>query len=85
MGTANKLKAEGVQRGVPDMLIFHATRQGACGLAIEMKRRKGGKVSADQRHWLDGLAAQGWACVVAKGSHMAIDAIEAAYGQATLA
>lgn len=43
-------KGQGVQSGVPDLLIFDAppTDIGYRGAAIEMKRQKGGRVSDEQ-------------------------------------
>lgn len=40
-----KLKAEGVSAGVPDLFIPHRA------IWVEMKRAKGGSVSAVQRDW----------------------------------
>lgn len=65
---AGKLKSEGVKTGVPDVLIF--TRPdiaGVRGVAIELKRRKGGKTSAEQLEWLADLRAEGWMCKVCVG------------------
>jgi len=61
--TAGRLKAEGVKAGVPDIMLPVA-RCGYHGLFIEMKRASGGKLSQDQKRWLDELYAQGYACVV---------------------
>lgn len=44
--TANTMKATGVVSGVPDLFVP------AWNLWIEMKRRKGGKVSPEQKDWL---------------------------------
>lgn len=63
---AKSLKDEGVKPGVPDicwpcpMGEFH-------GLYIEMKRTKLGKVSADQRVWIDWLKEKGCYVEVCKG------------------
>lgn len=75
--TAGRLKAEGVEAGCPDLLIFTRTEQmivdGIVGIAIEMKRADGGQLSASQKDWLADLRGSGWACFVAKGSGEAID------------
>lgn len=59
--TATKLKAEGVRPGVLDLFIP------AWKLFIEMKRRKGGSVSIDQREWIEYLEGCGYTCKVCKG------------------
>ena len=66
---AGKLKAQGVKPGVPDCLIFETPPNYpmAKGVAIELKRIKGGTVSQEQRGWLDHLGSQGWCCHVARG------------------
>ena len=63
---AARFKAEGVKPGVPD-LFLPVARGGRHGLFIEMKRQKGGRLSPDQRAWLDALRAQGYAAYVAYG------------------
>ena len=50
---AMKLLAEGLKKGVPDNFLPVA-RGGYHGLYIELKRTKGGKLSPEQRQWLDG-------------------------------
>ncbi len=79
------LRDAGMKRGVPDILIFTPIyRAGVAapyvGLAIELKRRKGGKVSPEQREWINALGECGWRIAVAKGADEAISAIEACYG-----
>lgn len=59
-------KAQGVKAGVPD-LFFPVPRGGFHGLFIEMKRADGGRVSEDQRGWLEALRRQGYMAVVCKG------------------
>lgn len=71
---AQKLKAEGVTKGVPD-LCLPVPRGGFHGLWIELKRQKGGRVSPEQKAWLDALASQGYMTVVAKGAVDAFDAL----------
>jgi len=55
---ALKLKEEGVKAGVPDICL-PVPRSGKHGLYIELKRRKYGRVSADQLKWLEALSHQG--------------------------
>lgn len=64
--TAAILKATGVKAGVPDICLPVA-RGGFYGLYIEMKREKGGSLSASQRVWLNRLDKQGYRAVVCKG------------------
>ena len=71
---AAKLKKQGVKPGVPD-LFLPVARGTAHGLYIEMKRQKGGRVSEDQKAWMEALTQQGYACVVAHGAEEACDVI----------
>ena len=64
----SRLRAEGLKAGVPDLLIFDPCEgAGGVGLAIELKRVKGGRVSEDQKRWLSELEKRGWVCRVCKG------------------
>lgn len=81
--TAAMLKAEGVKSGIPDVFLpvptlakpekFNAfgsttvTNGLICGLYIEMKKIKGGKLSDEQRERIEQLQADGYAAVVCKG------------------
>ena len=72
-----KLKAQGVKRGVPDILIFTPPSCGGyVGVAIELKKIKGGKTSKEQKEWLSMLKKYGWHTSVCKGSGEAIDLIK---------
>ena len=62
IATAARLKAEGVSAGVPDLFIP------AWRVWIEMKREKGGTVSADQKEWIAYLTECGYRCFVARGA-----------------
>ena len=83
--TAGKLKAEGVRKGVPDYLmpVSMSVKDGDVvglyreyiGLAIELKRRKGGRVEPEQHDWMAHLSEQGWRCHVASGHEVAWAAI----------
>lgn len=59
--TATMLKAEGVRKGVPDLFIP------AWQMWIEMKRVKGGKLSPEQKVWIDYLNECDYLAVVANG------------------
>ena len=62
----------GLKSGVPDILIFKAPEE-YNGVAIEMKRQKGGRVSENQKNWLQSLKENGWLTTVAKGADEAIN------------
>ena len=73
IGTAVKMKAEGVKSGVPDM--FLPIPVGAyCGMFIELKRRQGGQISSSQREFLRALDSR-YRAVVANGAEQAIEKI----------
>jgi len=74
-----KLRASGVKAGVPDVLVFTPTAKAPCGVALELKAEgKGyGDVADEQREWLAGLAAYGWATVVAFGCDDAVGQLRA--------
>lgn len=83
IGAAVKLKKQGYLKGVPDLLIVANrpyTSDGVCcwfyGLAIEMKVRKGGVVSDDQKRVLKQFQDEGWKAIVCHGADEAIAAIE---------
>jgi hypothetical protein len=64
--TAGKMRAEGLRPGVPD-LCLPVARGTSHGLYIELKRTKGGRVSPDQREWIEALRAEGYSVVIPKG------------------
>lgn len=67
--TAKKLKAEGVLPGVPDLFIpeWH--------LWVEMKRQKGGRLSAEQKDWIQYLDGCNYAVIVGYGFEDAQDKV----------
>lgn len=71
--TAALLKREGVRRGVPD-LFLPAPSGGKCGLFIEMKR-KGGRLTEEQKQWISILNALGYSAVVCYSAEEAINTI----------
>ena len=71
---ATRMKAEGVKKGVPD-LCLPVARGKYHGLYVEMKRVEGGKVSQDQKWWLEKLAEQGYKATVCRGAEEAITVI----------
>jgi len=73
--TAGRLKAEGVASGVPDLFVP------AWGLWVEMKRTKGGSLSAEQKDWITYLESVGFCCIVGKGAEAAKGQISAFFNQ----
>lgn len=65
--TAVTLKAEGVKRGVPDLHFP------MLGLWVEMKRQRGGKLSPEQKGWIQHLESIGDTVLVCKGADQAIE------------
>jgi hypothetical protein len=66
------LQTEGVMRGVPDLFLAVPRGRGDSGemwhgLFIELKRRKGGKLSFEQVQWLNELTIQGYCAQAAYG------------------
>ena len=70
----NYMKAEGMKPGVPDLFLPYAAR-GFHGLFVEMKRKTGGVVSADQDDFLRYADEAGYHCVVAEGKEHAIEVL----------
>ena len=73
--TARELKATGVKAGFPDILL-PVSRHGYHSLAIELKRQKGGRVSPEQKAWIEYLKSQGWFVDICHGASEAIERIE---------
>ena len=71
---AAKLKRQGVKAGVPD-LFLPVARGGFHGLWVEMKRQKGGRLSDEQKAWMDALNAEHYLAVRADGAEAACDVI----------
>ncbi|MEM1973305.1 MAG: VRR-NUC domain-containing protein [Thermoplasmata archaeon] len=72
--TATRLKRMGYKRGLPDIMIFEP-RQGYHGLFIEMKR-EGGRLTKEQKWFLDELNRRGYKAVVCYSFKQAIDIVE---------
>ena len=75
IAAATRLKIEGVSAGVPDLFIP------AWRLWIEMKRIKGGVISAEQKDWLKYLEEVGYCAKVCKGADDAKAKITAFFNQ----
>lgn len=63
---AQRLKAEGVKKGVPD-LFLPVARGRWHGMYIEMKRTKGGTISPEQKEFIEFATQQGYRAVICKG------------------
>ena len=71
---SHNLRLQGVKTGIPD--IFLPCARGPWhGLYIEMKRRKGGRVSVDQQRMILALRAHGYKVEVCRGWEEAMDTI----------
>lgn len=57
---AARLVAEGVARGFPDYVVVH--RRTHRVVFIELKRRKGGKLSAEQKVWIAAFGRRAKRC-----------------------
>jgi hypothetical protein len=85
--TGARLKAEGVKRGVPDVLIFERWTEvhtdhgeiihveGGPGVAIELKSPRG-KPTPEQTDWLAALKKRGWRVAVCRTVDEVIEACE---------
>ena len=62
ISVAKKMKAEGVKAGVPDLYVP------VWKLWIEMKRKKGGRLSPDQKDWIEYLEGIGDTVLVCNGA-----------------
>ncbi len=77
ISVARRLKAEGLEAGAPDLLIFDAppTAPDLRGVALEMKAPDAGKPSPEQLAWQEKLAARGWKTLVCYGAAEAFEAL----------
>lgn len=75
---AARLKAEGLQAGAPDYLIFSATDDAPRGAAVELKRQKPDfrPPTPLQKGWLERLEALGVRTVVGAGAADAISQLQ---------
>jgi hypothetical protein len=72
---AVKMKRTGYVKGFPDLFIYEP-RGGFFGLAIEMKKEKGGVASPEQKRWQEQLRNRGYASYICKGNEEAIKVID---------
>ncbi len=73
---AVKMKRTGYVKGFPDLFIYEP-RGEFYGLAIEMKKEKGGTASPEQKWWRDELRIRKYESYICKGSDEAIEIIKA--------
>lgn len=66
-----KIKALGVRRGFPDLIVFFGGKH----LAIELKTEKG-RVMKEQAEWIMFLHSQGWTAQVCRGFDQAKEIID---------
>lgn len=73
-----KMARQGMSKGFPDIIVI--TRPPlmpeARGVALELKRVKGGKTSPEQTKWLEDMRSEGWFAAVALGADHAIEILE---------
>ena len=72
--TGARLRAEGLKSGVPDICLPVA-RGGHHGLYIELKRRRGARITQEQLDWVERLAGEGYVAAVCLGCDEAISLI----------
>lgn len=74
--TGARLKREGLRKGYPDILLDAPCRD-YHGLRIELKRRKGSKITQEQKDWIIKLNEQGYAAAFCYGWEQAWEFIHA--------
>jgi hypothetical protein len=72
---AIKMKRTGYVKGFPDLFIYEPRGQ-FFGLAIEMKKEKGGVASPEQKRWQEQLRNRGYCSYICKGKDEAIKIID---------
>jgi hypothetical protein len=78
----HKQRLMGLKPGVPDVIILdkvpqYGGRPNVRGVAIELKRISGGKLSDEQVSWALRLRARQWLVFVCKGAGAAIKVVDA--------
>lgn len=74
IGAVIKAKKAGARKGIPDLFLPIPCGQ-YHGLYIEMKRLKGGRLSPEQKEWIQTLSYAGYKAEVCKGHQAAIAVI----------
>jgi hypothetical protein len=70
-----KMARAGYVKGFPDLFIYEP-RGEFHGLAIEMKKEKGGVASPEQKRWQEQLRNRGYCSYICKGNEEAIKVID---------
>lgn len=74
---SNSLKRQGLAAGFPDLIVLARNKsQTHEVLFIEMKRVKGGRISPEQKEWIQRLDNDGYCVGVAKGCDSAVMILE---------
>ena len=78
MGVRMQAKRQSVSTGWPDMVLFVPQRYPVTyhGLFIELKRLKGGTVSAEQARMIGDLNSLGYKAIMCRGADHAINEIK---------
>lgn len=70
---SRSLKRMGLAPGFPDLIVLARNKSGTHEvLFIEMKRQKGGRVSPEQKEWIQKLDNDGYCVGIAKGFESAV-------------
>lgn len=64
--TGGRLKKEGLRKGYPD-IVLNISRQEYHGLFLELKRKRGSKITKEQKEWIIKLNRQGNAAAFCYG------------------
>jgi hypothetical protein len=75
-GTKMRNKQEGVTRGIPDYCIIIPMEARPKICFVELKRRKGSKISTEQQQWIDALHLCGIEAAICRGASEAIGFVE---------
>ena len=79
-GQLHKAKAMGLNKGMPDLLVYLSDKQTKDGknylIFVEMKKEKGGVVTPEQQEWIDVLnTVDGCKAMVSRGHEEALSFI----------
>jgi hypothetical protein len=69
---AVRAKQRGLTPGAPDLLVLKTTPRAPKGVALEFKKRSGGKEDAEQVRFLAELRKEGWVAEFVHGAPQAL-------------